>query len=51
MLSDWRIRLRSRFRRRDVERDLDDERRFHVERQAQAYQEAGLDYRSLRQCQ
>src|SRR5919201_2808760 len=44
MVSDWRIRLRSLFKRSDVERELDDELRFHVERQAQAYEDAGLDH-------
>jgi putative ABC transport system permease protein len=44
MLSDWRIRLRSLFKRKDVERELDDELMFHVERQAQAYEHAGLDH-------
>jgi predicted permease len=44
MLSDWRIRLRSLFKRSDVERELDEELRFHVERQAQAYEDAGLDH-------
>jgi putative ABC transport system permease protein len=42
MLSDLRVRLRSLFRRRTVERELDDELQFHVERQAERYQRAGL---------
>jgi hypothetical protein len=40
--SDLRYRLRALFRRRDVERELDDELRFHIEREAEKYTAAGL---------
>jgi putative ABC transport system permease protein len=43
MLSDLRCRLRSLFTRTAVDRDIDDELRFHVERQIESYKEAGLD--------
>lgn len=33
LLSDLRYRLRALFRRDEVERELDDELRFHIERQ------------------
>lgn len=41
----WRIplRLRSLFRRRDVERDLDDELTFHLAMQAKQNHESGMD--------
>jgi putative ABC transport system permease protein len=42
MLKDWALRLRSLFRRRAVECDLEDEMRFHIERQVTAYTRAGL---------
>ncbi len=42
MWSDLRVRLRALFRRRAVEADLDDELRFHLERQAEAFALAGL---------
>jgi hypothetical protein len=35
--SDLRIRFRSLFRRAKVEEELDDELRFHLERQAEKY--------------
>ncbi len=41
MLSDLRYRLRAIFRRRAVERDLDDELRFHLERQIEHERRAG----------
>src|SRR5436190_13856828 len=44
MLSDLRSRLRAWFRGPDVERDIDDELRFHVERQIEAHRSAGLDH-------
>ncbi len=42
MFSDLRYRLRSLFRRNEVERELDDELRFHIERKADKYERAGL---------
>ncbi len=42
MLPDLLIRLRALFRRRAVEADLDDELRFHRERQLESYEKAGL---------
>jgi hypothetical protein len=42
MLSDLRYRLRAIFRRRAVERDLDDELRFHLERQIEHELRAGV---------
>lgn len=42
--SDLRYRLRALFRRRDLERELDDELRFHIEREAEKYTAAGLHY-------
>jgi putative ABC transport system permease protein len=43
MLSDWIIRLRTLFRRTTVERELDDEIRFHLDRQVEAYTKAGVE--------
>lgn len=42
MLSDLYIRFRSLFRRARVEEELDDELRFHMERQAEKYVRAGM---------
>ena len=42
MLSDIILRLRSLFRRRVVEEELDDELRFHIERQIDSYTRQGL---------
>src|SRR5580704_8254961 len=42
MLSDLYIRLRSLFRRAEVEQELDDELRFHREQQAGKYMRAGM---------
>jgi putative ABC transport system permease protein len=42
MLTDWMLRLRSLFRRDAVERDLDDELRFHVEKLVESYTARGL---------
>jgi predicted permease len=42
MTKDLFIRLRSLFMRRSVERELDDELQFHLERQVQKFVEAGL---------
>jgi len=43
MLSDVIQRLRAIFRRTAVEREMDEELQFHLDRQAEAYQKAGLD--------
>src|SRR3989442_72363 len=43
MLSNWTIRLRALFKRTTVERELDDELRFHVEHQVESYIRRGLD--------
>ncbi len=40
--SDIRYRVRALVRRADVERELDDELRFHLEREAEKYQRGGL---------
>src|SRR5215510_13374053 len=45
MLSDLRCRLRSLFKPRAVDRDIDDELRFHIERQIESDKKAGLDER------
>jgi len=42
MLSDLRYRLRAFFRRTNVERDLDEELRFHLERQKDKYLASGM---------
>ena len=42
MLSDLFIRFRSLFRRGAVEEELDEELRFHLERQVEKYVQAGL---------
>jgi predicted permease len=42
LLSDVSYRLRALFRRRAVEQELDDELRFHVERQAEEFERRGL---------
>ncbi len=42
MLSDFRIRLRSLFRRSTVEQELDEELRFHMDQQAEKYMHAGM---------
>jgi len=42
MLSDWRLRLRALFKRTMVEREIDDELRFHVDHQVDAYVARGL---------
>ena len=41
-LSDLRYRLRAMFSRDAVERELDDELRFHVEREAEKYEREGM---------
>lgn len=42
MLSDLFIRLRALFRRTAVDGELDDELRFHVDRQIEKYIQSGL---------
>jgi putative ABC transport system permease protein len=42
MLTDLILRIRSLFRRQAVERELDDELRFHLEQQVESYRRAGL---------
>lgn len=42
MWSDFLIRVRALFRRKSVETELDDELRFHLERQVEKYVEGGL---------
>lgn len=42
MLSDLWIRLRALFRRKSVETELDEELRFHLERQVEKYVQGGL---------
>ena len=52
MLDDLRFRLRSLFRRDDVENDLDDELRFHLERATEQHVARGLSPReAYRQAQ
>src|SRR5262245_30154883 len=42
-LSDWLLRLRALWRRADVEQDVDDELRFHVERHVEALVAGGVE--------
>jgi predicted permease len=42
MLSDLRYRLRALFRRRAMDRELEEELRFHIEREAEKHLRAGL---------
>ena len=44
MLSDLMLRLRALFRRETVDSEIDDELRFHLERQVQSYERAGLSH-------
>ena len=41
MLSDIRFRMRALFRRNALERELDEELRFHYEHQVEAYRKVG----------
>jgi len=43
MLTDWLLRVRALFSRTSVEREMDEELRFHLDRQIEAYRKAGLD--------
>src|SRR5207247_2375424 len=42
MLSDWRLRLRALLKRAAVERDIDEELRFHFDHQVESYVARGL---------
>jgi len=42
LLSDLKYRLRALFRRGEMEHELDDEMRFHIEREAEKYRAAGM---------
>lgn len=42
MLTDWTFRLRSLFRREAVDRELDDELRFHFEQLVESHLRSGL---------
>src|SRR5262245_45599633 len=42
MLSDWKLRLRALLKRTAVEREIDDELRFHFDHQVDAYIAQGL---------
>lgn len=44
MWSDWVFRIRALVHRRQVERELDDELRFHVEQQARSLQRGGMSF-------
>ena len=48
MFKDLWFRLRALFRRKSVETELDEELRFHLERQAEKYVRAGLDREEAR---
>jgi predicted permease len=50
MLSDFRIRLRSLFRRATVEHELDNELRFHMDQQTDKYMRAGMSREEARRC-
>jgi len=43
VLSDLLLRLRTVFRRAVVDREIDEELRFHLDRQIESYRKAGLD--------
>lgn len=43
MFSDVLLRLRALFKRATVDREIDEELRFHLERQIESYKRAGLD--------
>src|SRR6266699_1533713 len=43
MLSDFLLRLRALFRRTAVDREIDEELRFQVDRQIESHKKAGLD--------
>jgi putative ABC transport system permease protein len=43
MLTDWMLRLRALFKRTTVEREIDDELRFHFDHQVDSYVKRGLE--------
>jgi putative ABC transport system permease protein len=43
MLSDFILRLRALFKRTAVDREIDEELRFHIDRQLESYEKAGVD--------
>src|SRR4029077_15033346 len=43
MLSDVILRVRALFARTTVDREIDDELRFHLDRQVEAFERAGMD--------
>ena len=48
MLSDFLIRMRALFRRNSVERELDDELRFHFEQQVEKFVQSGIPSQEAR---
>src|SRR5688500_11394108 len=44
MISDWMLRLRALFKRSTVDREIDDELRFHFDGQVDAYVAQGLKH-------
>ena len=44
MFSDWRLRLRALFKRSTVEREMDDELRFHFDHHVDSYVARGLSH-------
>jgi predicted permease len=48
LLSDLKYRLRALFRRGEMEHELDDEMRFHIEREAEKYQATGISAEEAR---
>ena len=48
--SELRYRLRAITHRADLERELDDELRFHVEHEAEKYIRDGVPHRAPRRC-
>ena len=48
LLSDLKYRLRALFRRGEMEHELDDEMRFHIEREAEKYRAAGMSAEEAR---
>ena len=44
MLTDVVLRLRALFGRKRMEREIDEELRFHFDRQVEVYRGAGLDH-------
>ena len=44
MLNDLMLRLRALFKRTTVEHEIDDELRFHLDRQVESYEKLGIDH-------